>query len=128
MNVIPRAVRFIVVPVAAQMQEIQFVNQTLFLEKFDGSVDGYQVHAGINALRPLENLINVEMLLRIVHHLENHAALAREPDTPGSKHLGQTSSSFGSIDPLAGRSAMRGCGCHEIPRLARRTIESRPQV
>ena len=46
-NVIARSVCF-VVAVATKMQQIQFIDQTFFFQKFDGAIDGDQVYAGIN--------------------------------------------------------------------------------
>jgi hypothetical protein len=60
------------------------------------------VHPGINLLRPLENLVNVQVLLGVIHHLQNNPPLPGQADAPLSQRLLQFSGSFRGIDSLAG--------------------------
>src|SRR5439155_313747 len=53
-NVVPRTVRLVIVAVSAQVQQIQLIDQAFFFQQVDGSVDGDDVHARVNFLRPLE--------------------------------------------------------------------------
>ena len=62
---LPRPVRFVVMPVAAQMQQIQLVDQPLFFKEVNRAVNGDQVYACIDFLRPLEDLVHIEVLLRV---------------------------------------------------------------
>jgi hypothetical protein len=56
------------------------------------------------------------MLLGIVHHLQNYAALARQTNATLAKSLDQIAFGFRTVDALASRSAMRGRGGHsKIP-------------
>src|SRR5262249_1487410 len=45
-------------------------------QEIDGAVHGDEVDLRVDALRPLQNLVHVEVLLRFVHHLQDGAALA----------------------------------------------------
>jgi len=75
MDVVARPVRLIVVPVSAQMQQVQLIDQSMFFEEVNRAVDRNKVHAGIYLLRALQNLVHVQVLLGVVHHLQNHAPL-----------------------------------------------------
>lgn len=81
MNMVARPVTFVVVAIAAQMQQIQFVDEALFLEQVDGAVYGNQVNAGINFLRTGEDLIDVQVLLGGVHDLQDDATLLGHAQT-----------------------------------------------
>ena len=70
------------------------------------------MHAGINLPGAFENLIYIEMLLGVVHHLQNHPALARQTNAALTKNLDEIAGSFWSVDALASRSAMRRRGGH----------------
>ena len=107
-DVIARPMSFVVVPVATEMQQVQFVDETLLLEQINRAVDGNQVNARVNFLRPLENLIDVQMLLRIVHHLQNDATLAGHADATGGHSLLNLAGCLGGIEALAGGNPVRG--------------------
>ena len=72
--------RFVVVAVAAKMQQIQFVDEAVLFEQVDGAIDGDEMHAGIDFLGAGENLVDVEVLFRGVHDLQNDAALLGHAD------------------------------------------------
>ena len=98
------------------MQQIQFIDQPFFLEEFDRPVNSDQVYAGIDALGARKNLVHIEMLFGVVHHLKNHAPLTGQTDAALAKSFGEMAGGFRSVDALAGRSAMRGRGGgHDIP-------------
>ena len=77
-NVVPRAVALVVVPVTAQVQQVELVDKPLFFEKIDGAVDSYQMHVGFDFPSAFQNLVYIQMLLGSVHHLEDDAPLPRE--------------------------------------------------
>jgi hypothetical protein len=108
MDVIPWPVRFVVVPVAAQMQQIQFVNQTLLFKKINRAVNGNEVYASIDFLCPREDLIHVQMLFGIIHHLQDNAALTGHADATGSHRLLKFTSCLGSIEALTSRNPVGG--------------------
>lgn len=109
-DVIARTVCFVIVAIAAKMKQIQFVNQALFFQEIDGAIYSYEVDLGTDLLRALEDLVNVEMLLGVVHDLKDDATLTREADAPLPKGLLEMSSGIRRIDAFAGRDAMRWRG------------------
>src|SRR6267154_795307 len=98
--VIPRPVRFVVVPVAAKMQQIQLVNQALFFKKINRAVNGNEVNAGVDFLRARQNLIHVQMLLGVIHHLQDHPPLPRHADTTSRRRLLKLAGCFCGVEPL----------------------------
>jgi hypothetical protein len=114
MNVVARSVRFVVVAVAAKMEQIQLVDEPLFFQQIDGAIDGDQVYAGINSLCSLKNLINVQMLLGGIHHLQDDAALAGHSNAARGYRLLKFSSGLSGIEALTGRNPVRWSGGHEI--------------
>src|SRR5258708_18812757 len=106
---------FVVMPVAAQMQQIQLVDQPLFFQQFDGAVHRNQVNARVNLLRAGKNLVHVKMLFSAIHHLHDHSPLAGQTNAPLAKRFGQVAGGFRTIDALAGGCAMRWRGGHERP-------------
>jgi hypothetical protein len=112
MNVVARAMGFVIVTVAAEVQEVEFVDETFFFEEVDGAIDGDEVDFGIDLLGAIEDLIDIEVLLGRVHDLENHAALAGETNAALAKRLLKMARGGGSIDAFASRDAMGRSGGH----------------
>src|SRR5712692_1948287 len=79
-DVFARAMTLVVVPVAADMQQVQLVNQAVGLEQVNGAVNGYGVDAGIDLARAGEDFRGVQVPLRGIHHFQDHQALARQAD------------------------------------------------
>jgi len=75
-DVVAGAMSFVVVAIASEVEEIEFVDETFFFEEVDGAVDGDEVDGGIHFLGALEDLVDVEVLLGGVHDFEDDAALA----------------------------------------------------
>src|SRR5229473_5444933 len=74
------------------------------------------MHASIDFFGARENLIHIEMLLGVVHHLKNHPPLARQTNAALTESLDEIAFAFRTVDALASRSAMRRRGRHcEIP-------------
>ena len=107
-DVVARTVGFIVVAVAAEVEEIEFVDEAFFFEEVDGAVDGDEVHGGVHFLGALEDLVDVEVLLGGVHDLEDDAALASEANSLFAESFLEMAGGFGRVDALAGGDAMRG--------------------
>lgn len=112
MDVVARTVRFVIVAVAAQVEQVQLVDQAFFFQQVNGAVDGDKVHARVNFLRALENLIHVEVLLGVVHDLQDDAALAGHANPARGRSLLEFSRGFRGIEALSGRNAMRCAGGH----------------
>ncbi len=112
-DVISRAVSFVVMAVTAEMEKIKFVDEALPLEEVDGAVDGDEVDVMVDVLGPFEDLVDVEMLLGAVHDLEDDAALACEPDAALAQGLLEMAGGVCGIDALTGRDATGGSGGHK---------------
>lgn len=81
-NVVARAVAFVIVPVAAKVQQVELVNQPMSLQQVDRAVDRHRRDVRIDLVRTPEDFGRVEMAPRRLHHLQDHAALARQPNPP----------------------------------------------
>jgi hypothetical protein len=121
-NVIARAVRLVIVPVAAKVEQIQFVDQALLFEQINRAVDGDEVDARVNLLSAFQDLVHIQMLLSIVHHLQNDAALPGHADSARGHRLLKFSGCFRGIEALTGGnpvsrrcSHLRFPACAEIP-------------
>ena len=86
-DVVPRPMRLVIVAVAAQMKQIQLIDEALFFQQVNRAVNRNEVYSRVHLLRPLENLIHVQMLLGVVHHLQNHSPLARHSNPARSHRL-----------------------------------------
>jgi hypothetical protein len=61
------------------------------------------VHARIDFLRAIQNLVNVQVLLGVIHHLKNDPALAGEANSPRSQSLLEFPGGFRGVEAFAGR-------------------------
>jgi hypothetical protein len=111
-DVIARSMRFVVVPVTAEMQQVQLVNQALLLKKVDCPVYGNEVHARIKLLRSRQDLIHVQMLLGVVHYLQDHAPLPGHADAAASHSLPELTGRLGGVKALTGRNPVGGGSSH----------------
>ncbi len=112
MDVITRAVGFVIVAIAAKMEEIEFVDETFFFEEIDGAIDGDEMDFGADLLGALEDLVDVEMLLSGVHDLENDAALACEPNSPLAEGVAEVARGCGGVDAFTAGDPARWSGGH----------------
>jgi len=111
-DMVAGAVCFVIVAVAAEVQEIEFVDEALALEEIDGAVDGDQMNVGIDFLGAVENLVDVKMLLGRIHDLKDDAALASQTDATVAKRVLEMTLGGGGVDAFAGGNAMCRSGRH----------------
>jgi len=111
-NVVARAVGFVVMLVAAEMQEIEFVDQAMALQEIDGAIDRDAMDARIDALGALEDFVGGEVALGAVHHLEEDAALAREADAFFFQRFFEAAGARIDVNAFSGTDAMCGGGGH----------------
>lgn len=111
-DVVARAVGFVVVAMAAEMEQVEFVNQALALEQVERAVDGDARDPRVHFLRTREDFSGVEMPRGGVHHLEDDAALAREANSLSRELALQIPRRVLDVDAFAGGDAMAGCGRH----------------
>jgi hypothetical protein len=102
MDMVAWAVSFIIVAVAAKMEEVEFVDEAFLFEEIDGAVDGDEVDGGVHFLGAFEDLIDVEVLLSIVHDFEDDAALAGEANSLFAQGFLEVAGGFGGVDAFAG--------------------------
>ena len=107
-DVVAGAVSFVVVAVAAEMEEVELVDEALLFEEVDGAIDGDEVDGGVDFLGASENLIDIEVLLGGVHNFEDDAALASEANSLFAECFLKAAGGFGGVDAFAGRDAMCG--------------------
>ena len=69
MNVIARAMAFVIVLVAVDVQQIELVNQAVTLEHVQRAVNRNAMDTRIDALGALEDGAGVQMLFGVIHHL-----------------------------------------------------------
>ena len=105
-DVIARAVGFVIVAIAAQVEKVEFIDEALFLEEIDSAIDGDEMDFGADFLGAFEDLIDVEMLFGVVHDLENDAALAGEANAALTQGLLKMAGGVSGIDAFAGRDSM----------------------
>jgi hypothetical protein len=86
------------------MQQVQLVDQAMFFEQINRAVDGNQMHAPINLLSPLQDLIDIQVLLGVIHYLQNHAPLPRKTNALRAQRVLQITSSLRGVESLTGRS------------------------
>jgi hypothetical protein len=107
-DVVTRAVGFVVVAVAAEMKEVELVDEAFFFKEVDGAVNGDEVDDRVHFLGAFEDLVDVEVLLGGVHDFEDHAALASEADSLFAESFLKATGGFGGVDAFARRDAMSG--------------------
>jgi hypothetical protein len=111
-DVVAGAVGFVVMAVAAKVEEIELVDEAFFFEEVDGAVNSDEVDFGADFLRAVEDLIDVEVLFGGVHDLEDDAALASEADAALAEGVLEMAGGFGGVDAFAGGDTMRWSGGH----------------
>jgi hypothetical protein len=111
-DVVARTVAFVKVAIAAQVEQIELVDQPVAFQQVDGAIDGDAGDAWVQLLRPFEDFSGVQVPPRGFHHLEQHAALARQPDAAGFELLLEVTGRFMGVDAFAARNAMRRCRAH----------------
>jgi hypothetical protein len=111
-DVIARAVGFVIVLIAAEMQQIEFVDQAMALQEIERAIDGDAMDMGIDALGALKDFVGGEMALGAVHHLEKDAALAREADAFFDQRFFQAAGTRIDVNAFSGTDAMCGARGH----------------
>jgi hypothetical protein len=111
-DVVAGAVGFVVVTVAAKVEQIELVDETFFFEEVDGAVNGDEVDFRADFLGAIEDLIDVEVLLGGIHDLEDDAALAGEANAALAEGVLEMAGGLGGVDAFAAGDAMGWSGGH----------------
>jgi len=80
-DVVARAVAFVEVLVAAEVQQVELIDEAVAFQQIKGAVNGDAMNAGIDFPGPFENGAGVQVAFGVVHDLEQDFSLAREPHT-----------------------------------------------
>ena len=107
-DMVAGTVSFVVVAIAAKMEEIELVDEAFFFEQVDGAVNGDEVDFGADLLGTVEDLVDVEMGFGGVHDLKDDATLASEADAALAKSFLEMAGGLGGVDTFATGNAMRG--------------------
>ena len=82
-NMVAGTVTLVKVAMTSKMKKVELINQTQFLEHFQGAIDGDAGDCGINFLSAREDFVRVEVLRRSFDHLKQSATLARQTNAAG---------------------------------------------
>ena len=69
-DVVARAVAFVIMAVPAKMQQVELVDQAEMFEQFEGAIDGDAGDVGIDFLGEIEDFAGVQVLRRAFHDLK----------------------------------------------------------
>ena len=84
MDVVARAVAFVKVAIAAEMQEVELVDQAVTLQEIESAIYGDAGYARIELLGALENFVGVEVAAGGVHDLKKDATLSGQANAAGA--------------------------------------------
>jgi hypothetical protein len=110
-NMIARAVTLVKMTVAAEVQKIQLIYQSVALQQVNRAIHGDACDSRINFLSAFEDFVGVKVPPGSLHHLQKYAPLARESDSARTQFMLKPSGRF-VINALSGRYAMCRRGRH----------------
>jgi hypothetical protein len=105
-NVVAQAVAFVIVLIAADVEKVKLVDEAVALEHIQCAIDGDAMDVGIDFLGAFEDGSGVEVLIGIVHNLDENAALTGETDFFGRECGLQAAGTLMSVDSFATRDAL----------------------
>jgi hypothetical protein len=100
-NMIARAVAFVVMTMPSEMEKVQLVDQPVVFEQFQGAIDGYTRNFGVDLLSLLQDFGGVHMANSRFNYLNDDAALTREANVPGAKLALKLACGFVNVDAFA---------------------------
>lgn len=106
-NVIARAVAFVVMAMTAQMQKIEFINEAMILEQVHRAIDRHARDIRIDLLRALENFLGVHVARRTFEHFDEHHSLTREANAARLDLASEMAGRLVFVNAFAGRRTMR---------------------
>lgn len=112
-DVVARAVGFVIVAMAAKMEQVEFVNQALALEQIERAIDGDAGDSRVHFPGAREDFRGVEMARGGVHHLQDDAALARQANAALREFALEVARRGFDVDAFAGGDAMASCRVHD---------------
>ena len=112
MDVVARAMAFVEMLVASEVQQIEFVNKTVAFEQIESAVNRNAVNAGIDFLRAFEDGAGIQVAFRVIHDLEQDFSLTREAYAALFESGLKAAGALVRVDAFTGRDSMRGRGGH----------------
>ncbi len=106
-NVIARAVAFVIMAMAAQMEKIEFVDKTVIFEKVHRAIDRDPRDIRIDLLRAFENFFRVHVARGALKHFDEHHALAGEANAARLDLTREMAGRLVLVDAFAGGRTMR---------------------
>ena len=106
MNVIARAVALVEMAIAAQMQQIELVNQAVALEQINRAVNGDARDIGIDLLGAIQDFTRVQMAAGSFHHLHENSPLPRQSNAARGELPREMAGRLIGVDSFSGGNAV----------------------
>ena len=81
MDVISLRATLVIMLLALQMHEVEFIDESMALKQIEGAVDGNSIDVRIQSARLAKDLAGIQMLLGSFDNAEDGPALARHPQS-----------------------------------------------
>src|SRR5258706_6963036 len=112
-DVVARAMAFVEMLVAAEVQEIEYVDEAVALEQVESAINRDTMYAGIDFPGAFEDGASVEVAFGVVHYFEEDFSLAREAYAALFQGGLEAAGALVGVDAFAGGDSMCGCGGHD---------------
>ena len=106
-NVIARAVAFVIVAMAAEMKQVKLVDEAVIFQQVHRAIDRDARDIGIDFLRALEDFFGVHVARGAFENLDQHHALARQTNAARFDFALKMAGRFVFVDAFAGGRTMR---------------------
>ncbi len=103
---IARAVALVEMAIAAEMKQIEFVDQPVALEQVNRAVNGDARDIGVDLLGAIQNFACVQMAPRGFHYLHENAALARQTNASRGELPREMAGRLIGVDSFSGGNAV----------------------
>src|SRR5258706_4674942 len=111
-DVVARAMAFVEMLVAAEVQEIEYVDEAVALEQVESAINRDTMYAGIDFPGAFEDGAGVEVAFGVVHYFEQDFSLAREAYAPFFERGLEAAGALVRVDAFTGGDSMCRCGGH----------------
>lgn len=105
-DVIAGPVAFVEMLAAAQVEQVELVDEAVAFEQIDGAVDRHAVDARIELLRAIKNRVGVKVAFGVVHDFKQNFSLARQAHAALRERLLQSTGTLVRVDALARGNSM----------------------
>ena len=113
MDVVAGAMALVEMLVAAEVQEIEFVDEAVALEQVESAINRDTMYAGVDFLGAFEDGAGVEVAFGVVHYIEEDFSLAREAYAAFFQGGLEAAGALVRVNAFAGGDSMCGCGGHD---------------